>query len=219
MPRLAETLAAAETALILALEARAEVSSSLDLDDRSMLRRFLVARHLQVDKAVEMICDHAAWRKATLPVQLTEQMVVELKKEKMFVRGTDLQGRPLVTIRSAAFDPKTRDLSAALLSCVHQLEAAIANMPCDQTRFALLYDRTGFRIKNLDIDLLREGIKLLSSNYPERLGAVYVYPAGAIASTVFKVVTVFMDPRTAAKVEMVRSPARLAEVIALEHSS
>lgn len=112
-PALAEKLAIAEANLISALQAR-NLESQLDFGDTAMLRRFLVARKLQIEPTVEMLLKHLDWRKATLPIELTPAVVTELKKGKTFLRGRDLQGRPLVVIRSACFDPKTRDLEASV---------------------------------------------------------------------------------------------------------
>jgi hypothetical protein len=86
----------------------------VDFGDTAMLRRFLMARKLQVEPAVEMLIKHLEWRKANLPVRMTPAIEAELKKGKTFVRGCDLQGRPLMVIKSACFDPKTRDLEATV---------------------------------------------------------------------------------------------------------
>jgi hypothetical protein len=43
-------------------------------------------------------------------------------------------------------------------------------------------------------------LQVFSDNYPERLGAMYVFPAGLLASTVFKMVSPLMEARTASKV-------------------
>jgi len=112
-PALAEKLAIAEANLISALQAR-NLESQLDFGDTAMLRRFLVARKLQIEPTVEMLLKHLDWRKATLPIEMTTAVVTEIKKGKAFLRGRDLQGRPLVVIRSACFDPKTRDLEASV---------------------------------------------------------------------------------------------------------
>jgi len=53
----------------------------------------------------------------------------------------------------------------------------------------------------------------LSDNYPERLGAAYVYPAGPVAYAVFKLVSPFMDARTANKVEFIKNTAQLEKFL------
>ena len=70
-PELQEALAAAEIELKAELGGRA-LASPLDLNDSAMLRRFLVARKLQVPATVAMLEAHAAWLEQTYPIALPE---------------------------------------------------------------------------------------------------------------------------------------------------
>tara|TARA_B100000795_G_scaffold175296_1_gene132381 strand:+ start:216 stop:590 length:375 start_codon:yes stop_codon:yes gene_type:complete len=57
--------------------------------------------------------------------------------------------------------------------------------------------------------LIKAVVSTLGDNYPERLAAVYMYPAGGLASMVLRIVSPLMDPRTVSKVHLL-SPRRLA---------
>ena len=71
-PELEEALAAAEIELKAELGGRGAGVARLDLNDSAMLRRFLVARKLQVPATVAMLEAHAAWLEQTYPIALSE---------------------------------------------------------------------------------------------------------------------------------------------------
>ena len=71
-PELQEALAAAEIELKAELGGRGPGVARLDLNDSAMLRRFLVARKLQVPATVAMLEAHAAWLEQTYPIALPE---------------------------------------------------------------------------------------------------------------------------------------------------
>lgn len=43
---------------------------------------------------------------------------------------------------------------------MHQLEEAVALLKPEQEQFAMLYDRTGFRLRNLDLDVISKAVKV-----------------------------------------------------------
>jgi hypothetical protein len=176
-----------------------------------------VARNLEVEPTLVMLEAHAKWRRETLPISLTSGIVAELKKGKAYHHGLDAAGRPLVVIRSRFFDPKERILDDALKAVIYQMDEAIKAMPAGQTQFTMFYDRHGGAPKNLDIGLMKAVIKVLGDNYPERLGGMYVYPAGAAAWLTWAVLKPFVNPRTGTKVHMITSAQRLFELIPSEH--
>ena len=117
--RLVAPLDAAEQELIVVLKGK-NLGDLLDLQDSAMLRRFLVARNLEIEPAVVMLEAHAKWKRVTLPISLTSGIVAELKKGKAYHHGLDAAGRPLVVIRSRFFDPKERTLDDALKAVIYQ---------------------------------------------------------------------------------------------------
>ena len=81
--QLDEALAVAQIELKEALETR-PVVKKLDLSDSDMLRRFLIARKLNVESTAAMLEAHVAWRERTLPIQLSE-VRDEVRKGKAYV--------------------------------------------------------------------------------------------------------------------------------------
>ncbi len=212
-----EELAQAEKELQASLGAQHPLSNN-----SATLRRFLVARKLNISDAVAMIEKNTAWRAETLPVKVTPAVRAELQKGKFYVHGHDAQKRPLMIIRSGKFDPKTRDLSAAVDSVVQTLESEVNKLDAEvaagtrdsAASFAVFYDRTGFSVrKNWDLDFLKGIAGTLSDHYPERLGGAYVYPCGMVLAGLWKMISPFFDPRTRAKVKMVTSEAQLRSLV------
>ena len=238
-PQLQEALAAAEVELKAALEVgstsaleeKALVTARLDLNDSAMLRRFLVARKLQIPATVAMLEAHAAWLEQTYPIALSEvveihksqpatptlalartlnvsrlnrdQVVEEIRKGKAYSHGVDARGNPLVFVCSRNFDPRTRDLATALRATIYMVDEALRLASEKGGQIAIFYDRTDFSAsKNLDLALIKAVVSALSANYPERLAAVYMYPAGGLASMVLRMVSPLMDPRTVSKVHL-----------------
>jgi len=164
-----------------------------------------------------MIQQHTAWREATLPVALEGAVLAEASKGKAELYGTDCGGRPLVIIHSGSFDPKTRDLQGSVDACFYLFENALKALPPGHSQFAVLYDRANFSFaKNWDYEVLKAVFTQLSANYPERLGAAYVYPAGPPLSWLWGLVKMFLDPRTRAKVHMIGSKEELLTCIPAE---
>ena len=221
-------------------------TSHLLYKDHQQLRRFLVARKLKLDETMEMINNHMEWRARMLPVTLTEEVKAELKKGKMEVYGTDIQGRPLLIVHSGRFDPKERDLDTAIAACVYLIEKTIAenenqtqcSIMCTRhvhghhTRFlfsrspltrllacffASADDRDGFSFKkNWDFDFLKTIAKTLSDNYPERLAGVYVHPSSSILAWLWSLIKNFFDGRTRAKVKFITSDKELLACVPAE---
>jgi len=191
------------------------------VEDSATLRRFLVARQLNLDAAFTMIEAHSKWREQNLPITLTPALRAELRKGKSYLRGNDAKGRPLFIIRSGRFDPKVRDLETAMKATVHTVEAAVAALPAEGSgpqQFAVMYDRTGFSLReNFDKDLILGCIQTLSNNYPERMGAVYLYPCGMVLSGLYRMISPFLDARMRAKVKMVTSDKELCSLVPPEY--
>ena len=68
-----------------------------DIDDL-MLRRFLRARDLNVDKAGAMFLKYLKWKTTFLPKGYVseEEIQYDLSQNKVFLGGQDKKGRPIV---------------------------------------------------------------------------------------------------------------------------
>ena len=72
-----------------------------------MIRRFLRARDLDIDKASALLLKYLSWRRAFIPNgSISEsQIPKELAQKKLFMQGHDKKGRPIMVVFSAKHIP------------------------------------------------------------------------------------------------------------------
>lgn len=175
-------------------------------------RCFLVARDWDLMAAVEMLRNHLTFRAERFPIEKSTFIDdANTKVGAFFPHGQDRDGRRIVVVRSGKFQVKDRSLEANVASIVYQIEHLTRESGDPNARFTIVYDRTGFSIReNYDKDLLKELGALLSANYPERLEKALVYPCGLVMRGLWKVVQFFFDKKTREKVCMLGSPEAFA---------
>lgn len=176
--------------------------------------RFLIARELNAEAAYVMIKKRAEWARSTLPIPMCDGVRAELNKGKVIATSyTNLKtGCPIVVIRSRFFDPKCRCIEDNVRATIATVERALARSTTECV--CVYYDRTGFDItRNLDIELLREMVRILSDNYPETLSSIYVYPTGGLFKTVWAMVAPLLNKRTQSKVAMPKTMDELVKAI------
>lgn len=76
-----------------------------------MLRRFLRARDLDVEKATAMFIKYLKWKKDFVPNGCISpsEIVENLDHNKLFMQGYDKTGRPIVVVFAARHKPTSVD--------------------------------------------------------------------------------------------------------------
>jgi hypothetical protein len=72
-----------------------------------MIRRFLRARELDIEKASTLFLKYLSWRRSIIPndfISLSE-IPNELAQNKLFMQGVDKQNRPIVVVFGARHKP------------------------------------------------------------------------------------------------------------------
>lgn len=182
----------------------ANISSYL-CDDEANLKRFLRARKGDVHKALELLKTHSEWRKTACPNwpnSTIEYSLVadECNSGKAWCFGFDRKGRPLcwvvVNKHLATTDRKAvRDFTVFLI------DEIIAR--CDAfgiEQGSIVIDLNGFSSANSDVDAGGYMIECLSANYPERMGRMLFLRESWLFSIAWKVISLFVDARTANKI-------------------
>lgn len=123
------------------------------------LARFLIARNGDVVKASALFECHLQWRLENYPV-LKSSCINEIAKGKVYLRGTDREGHPLLVWRVRFNFPKERDLEEMARMVYWWFYVALSALPADKSKITLLMDRTGYTSENSDIEFL----KYLSGN-------------------------------------------------------
>ncbi|ERN06130.1 hypothetical protein AMTR_s00016p00079730 [Amborella trichopoda] len=118
--------------------------------DNLMLRRFLRARDLDVEKASMMFLKYLKWRHA---MGYTSETYIqnELAQEKLYMQGRDKKGRPIGVAFPCKHNYSHRDLDEFKRFVVYSLDKLCASIPEGQEKFVIIADHKGWGYANFDI--------------------------------------------------------------------
>lgn len=184
-----------------------------------MLRRFLRARDLDVEKAGGMFLKYLKWRRMFVPNGSisADEIQYDLGHNKMFLSGFDKQGRPINVVLGAKHfqNPKPGGLDEFKRFCVYSLDKICSKMPAGQETYLGIADLQGWGYSNSDVRAYVGVLSLLQECYPERLGKMLIIHAPRIFMTVWKIVCPFVDEKTRNKIVFVEN--RHLKSTLLEH--
>ncbi|KAL6011789.1 hypothetical protein ACLOJK_002255 [Asimina triloba] len=166
-----------------------------------MLRRFLRARDLDIEKASAMFLKYLKWRRAAIPNgRITESEVQnQLAEKKMFMQGLDRQGRRIGVVFGGKHTAHKRDLEEFKRYVVYTLEKLCASMQNGQEKFIAIGDLQGWGYSNCDIRAYIASLDIMQNYYPERLGKVFLVHVPYIFMAAWKIVYPFIDDNTKKK--------------------
>lgn len=133
-----------------------------------ILARYLIARNDDYAKACEQLERALQWKAQHFPI-LKTSCLKEINSGKLYIRGVDKEGRPLLIFRSCCSFPKDRDLEESARMLVWFAEHLQRRMPPNMSKYTLLIDRTGHKSENTDMDL----VKHVSAQFQVRYYSVY----------------------------------------------
>ncbi|CAI0446770.1 unnamed protein product [Linum tenue] len=180
--------------------------SSKDVDDAT-LRRFLRARDLDVEKAAAMFVKYLKWRAAFVPKGYisASEIANEMEQNKMFLQGTDRQGRPVALVFGARhFQNKIGGLDEFKQIYIYTCRSA-CRMGGGQEKFVVIGDLEGWGYANSDIRGYLAALNILQDYYPERLGKLFIVHVPYVFMAVWKVVCPFIDTNTRKKIVFVEN--------------
>ena len=119
-----------------------------------ILARYLIARNCDIPKACEQLQRALDWKAAHYPI-LKESCLKEVNSGKLYIRGVDKEGRPLLVYRSRNSFPNDRDLEESARMLVWFAEHIQRRMPETMTKYTLLIDRVGHKSENTDMELVK----------------------------------------------------------------
>lgn len=180
--------------------------SSKDLDD-FMIRRFLRARDLDIDKASALLLKYLGWRRAFMPNGYISASEIpnELAQNKLFMQGQDKKGRPITVVYGARHKPYKGNLEEFKRFVVYSLEKICASMPGGEEKFISIADIEGWGYTNSDIRAYLAALSILQDCYPERLGKLFLVHVPYVFMTAWKVVYPFIDSKTKKKIIFVEN--------------
>lgn len=174
-----------------------------------MLRRFLRARDLDVEKAAGMFLKYLKWRRTFVPNGFISESEIQydLSQKKMFLGGFDKQGRPIHVVFGGRHfpNPKTGGLDEFKRFFVYFLDKMCSRMPAGQEKYLGIADLQGWGYSNSDIRAYIGVLSILQECYPERLGKMLIIHAPRIFMAVWKIIYPFIDEKTKTKMVFVEN--------------
>lgn len=184
------------------------------LRDDGTLNRFLVARKGVVAEAAKMLMRHQQWRDEECPWWPAAHapfasMGDAMAEKASFIRGVDKQHRPCVYIVSREH-AASLDRAQLYQWITFQLDEVCARADASDEnvshQFVGIIDTGSLGWRTLDGDALKRIFLMLAANYPERLGRLYLLNDNLLFRTVWRLVQVFIDARTARKITFLGGP-------------
>ncbi|KAJ6943946.1 hypothetical protein NC652_009397 [Populus alba x Populus x berolinensis] len=183
-----------------------EDPSVKEVDD-FMIRRFLRARELDIEKASTLFQKYLSWRRSFIPNGFIAPSEIpnELAQNKFFMQGADKQNRPVVVVFGAKHKPYKGSFEEFKRFVVYTLERICAIMPAGEEKFVSIADLEGWGYSNSDIRGYLAALSILQDCYPERLGKLFIVHVPYIFMTAWKVVSPFIDRKTKSKIIFVEN--------------
>ncbi|KAJ7957161.1 Random slug protein 5-like [Quillaja saponaria] len=182
--------------------------------DDLMIRRFLRARDLNVEKASALFLKYLKWRRMFVPNESISASEVpnEIAQNKMFLQGFDKKGRPITLVFGARHSNRKLYCEQVplhpvflCLLCSDKILLLDAGCHLGQEKFVVIGDLKGWGYSNSDIRGYLGALSILQDYYPERLGKLFIVHAPYIFMTVWKIVYPFIDNNTKKKIVFVEN--------------
>ncbi|KAK1436540.1 hypothetical protein QVD17_02321 [Tagetes erecta] len=168
------------------------------------LRRYLEARNWNVEKAKKMLEETLAWRSTYKPEEIRwHEVAVEGETGKLFrANFHDRYGRTVLILKPGL--QNTTSMDNQIKHLVYLMENAMLNLPEGQEEMAWLIDFTGWSFStNVPVRTAKDTINILQDHYPQRLAVAFLYTPPRVFQAFWKIVKIFMDPKTFQKVKFV----------------
>ncbi|KAF2288415.1 hypothetical protein GH714_007298 [Hevea brasiliensis] len=162
--------------------------------DDLMIRRFLRARELDVEKASTLFLRYLSWRRSFLPNGFISPSEIphELAQNKLFMQGVDKKNHPIVVLFGAKHKPYKGNLEEF--------------KQCQQDRkslWPLQILKGGYA--NSDVRGYIAALSILQDCYPERLAKLFIVHVPYIFMTAWKIIYPFIDSKTKKKINFVEN--------------
>ncbi|KAI8578866.1 hypothetical protein K450DRAFT_244883 [Umbelopsis ramanniana AG] len=165
------------------------------------LRRYLRARKWDELAAIKMLEATVQWRRTEKPECYDPEYISpEAETGKMYFSGFDKTGRPIWIMRPRLENSKNAERQVKHI--IFSLERAIRLMPAGVENISIIVDfKDASSGHSPSVATCKKFLDILGNHYPERLGKAFVVSAPWVFHATFKIISVFMDPVTLAKIK------------------
>ncbi|GAA5831757.1 hypothetical protein JCM5353_006625 [Sporobolomyces roseus] len=196
-------------------------------DPDGIMLRFLRARKWSTSAGVAMLAACIKWRmgsdvekifeKGEEGMQNAEGFIKQMEIGKTYTQGTDHYGRPVIYIhvgKHRTYDQSPKALEDFVLFQMESVRCLFAP-PVDKV--CILFDMTGFGIRNMDWRCILFIVKCLEAYYPESLNVMLIHNAPWVFQGIWKLLAPMLDPVVRNKIQMTKSTNDLVEHIPKNH--
>lgn len=199
-----------------------------------IIKRFFVARKKKVDDVLEMMAKNLDWRINSHQVDRwvnggdaevffkgnSPQFIDAFKINQAFLRGRDKIGRPIVVIHVKDHLGKNcpeREFEKFICILIEWTRFNLSFLQEGVDKACLLFDMTGFSLKNADFAAIKFLATAFEANYPECLGAIWIHSAPWVFNAVWKVIRGWLDPVVALKIHFTKTAEDLEAFVSREY--
>ncbi|CDU24118.1 related to CSR1-phosphatidylinositol transfer protein [Sporisorium scitamineum] len=190
----------------------------MDNPDTDVLR-FLRARKWDVSRAFAMMAGCMKWRLDNNVEELgengdlgnasIEKFLDQQRSGKTYAMGTTDNEQPICYIHVKKHMTWGQPGASMSKYVIYAMESFRLLMQPPNDKVVLLFDLTGFGLKNMDWNCILFIVKCLEAYYPESLGTLYIHNAPWIFSGIWKLLGPMLDPVVRSKVKFTKKPEDL----------
>ncbi|EPQ26305.1 uncharacterized protein PFL1_06240 [Pseudozyma flocculosa PF-1] len=187
-----------------------------DNPDTDVLR-FLRARKWDVSRAFAMMAGCMKWRldndveslveNGDLGNASIEKFLDQQRSGKTYALGTTDNEQPICYIHVKKHLTWGQPGASMSKYVIYAMESFRLLMVPPNDKVVLLFDLTGFGLRNMDWNCILFIVKCLEAYYPESLGTLYIHNAPWIFSGIWKLLGPMLDPAVRSKVKFTKKPA------------
>lgn len=196
----------------------------------NFLMRFIRARKFSVEDSMAMFFKSLSWRESDMLIYewflesdgraffsgKEKGFIKNLERKKAFLHGYDKNGNNIFFFRAGLHfgsDSSFRELQRYALSLVEWCLLKMKEVTLSNDLFTLVFDLTGFTLKNADYSAIKFLCEIFEAHYPETLEKIVIFNAPWIFSKVWSIIKNWLDPNVAAKVVFCKTAAEASSFV------
>lgn len=144
------------------------------------------------------------------------ELIDAYRMEKAYLRGHDLEGGSVCVVRVKkhfGHDCPDKDFEIFICQIIEQVRLTLKDYESGNDGANILFDMSGFSMKNADLTAIRFLAKQFEANYPESLSSIWIHKAPWIFNAVWKIIKGWLDPVVASKIHFTKSVKDLEKFV------
>lgn len=196
-------------------------------DPDTIMLRFMRARKWDTTRAVAMLAGCIKWRLDNGVDDLAEQgdlingekvekFLEQQRSGKTYALGTALNEQPICYIHVARHFTFSQPGTSMQKYVIYAMESFRLLIMPPNDKATILFDMTGFGIRNMDWNCILFIVKCLEAYFPESLGIMLIHNAPWIFNQIWKVLAPLLDPVVRSKIRFTKGPSDMEDRIPAE---